>query len=239
MMTAMDEFRLRPWGRWLDWLDSPEGVLHRKVTGHEGTDTDLACTIPTPPGQTIITVGDLRLMVAWLRAERASPPRREDQASISRWIEETFGPAGTNARVVARANEEMAEMLRSVTSDDNHPELAEEIADVFIVLYRVASRLGVDVHAEIDRKMAVNRARKWALDGTGCGYHIDPTVERDDIDRMYNQTKEAVLAAMQAVGAYDPAEPGSVTWDAAGLERIFRSVMSKKEERHEQPDFGS
>lgn len=97
---------------------------------------------------------------------------RENQQTISQWIEETFGPAGSNARVVARANEEMAELLRNVTIQDDHPAMAEEIADVFIVLYRVATRLGVDVHEAIDRKMAVNRARKWALDGSGCGYHV-------------------------------------------------------------------
>lgn len=102
---------------------------------------------------------------------------KEDQKSISEWIEATFGPAGSNARVVARANEEMAELLRDVTIDDAHPNIPDEIADVFIVLYRVATRMGVDVHAEIDRKMTINRARKWALDGSGCGYHVpeEPT----------------------------------------------------------------
>ena len=95
----------------------------------------------------------------------------ENQKSISDWIEQTFGPVGSNARVVARANEEMAELIRSVTIDDNHPDLAEEMADVVIVLYRAATRLGVDLHQEIDRKMAVNRGRKWQLDGSGCGYH--------------------------------------------------------------------
>lgn len=98
--------------------------------------------------------------------------KRETQQTISEWIEETFGPAGSNARVVARANEEMAELLRDVTIDDAHPKAAEEIADVFIVLYRVATRLGVDIHELIDRKMAVNRARRWKLDGSGCGYHV-------------------------------------------------------------------
>ena len=97
---------------------------------------------------------------------------KETQATITEWIETTFGSAGSNARVVARANEEMAEILRAVTIDDNHPQIVEEIADVFIVLYRVATRLGVDIHEEIDRKMAVNRTRKWTLDGSGCGYHV-------------------------------------------------------------------
>jgi len=100
---------------------------------------------------------------------------RESQESISRWAEKTFGPAGSNARAVARANREMAELLEHVTSDDRHPEAAEEVADVVIVLYRVATRLGVDLHELIEKKMAKNRARTWQLDGTGHGYHVKET----------------------------------------------------------------
>lgn len=100
------------------------------------------------------------------------PPPSETQQSISRWAEDTFGPGGTNARAIARANREMAELLEHVTSDDRHPGAAEEIADIVIVLYRAATRLGVDLHQRIDAKMAKNRVRKWRLDGTGHGYHV-------------------------------------------------------------------
>jgi MazG-like family len=96
----------------------------------------------------------------------------ETQATISAWAESTFGPSGSNARAIARANREMAELLEHVTADDRHPEAAEEIADIVIVLSRVMTRLGVDLQDEIDRKMAKNRARKWKLDGTGHGYHV-------------------------------------------------------------------
>jgi NTP pyrophosphatase (non-canonical NTP hydrolase) len=97
----------------------------------------------------------------------------ETQATISQWADETFGTAGSNARAAARANEEMAELLANLTSDDNHSKAGDEIADVFIVLYRVATNLGVDVHEEIDAKMKTNRSRLWALDGTGHGYHVE------------------------------------------------------------------
>lgn len=96
----------------------------------------------------------------------------ENQRTVSNWANETFGPAGSNARVAARANEEMAELLRALTVDDNHPKAAEEVADIVIILYRLATRLGIDLHAEIDRKMAINRAREWKLDNTGHGYHV-------------------------------------------------------------------
>jgi NTP pyrophosphatase (non-canonical NTP hydrolase) len=96
----------------------------------------------------------------------------ETQESVSKWANETFGPAGSNARVAARANEEMAELLRALTADDSSPKAIAEVADVVIVLYRLATRLGGDLHAEVDRKMAINRAREWKLDATGHGYHV-------------------------------------------------------------------
>src|SRR5262245_5026597 len=96
----------------------------------------------------------------------------ENQLSLSEWQEKTLGPAASNVRVAVRENEEMAELLRALTVDENHPKAAEEVADIFIVLYRVATRLGVDIHAEIERKMAINRKREWKLDGSGHGYHV-------------------------------------------------------------------
>ncbi len=96
----------------------------------------------------------------------------EDQYSVSRWADETFGPASSNARVAARANEEMAELIRALTVDDNHPQAGEEIADIVIILYRLATRLNSDVSAEIERKMMINRGRKWKLSHDGHGYHV-------------------------------------------------------------------
>jgi hypothetical protein len=56
--------------------------------------------------------------------------------------------------------------------DDKHQKAPEEIADVVIVLYRLASRLGVDLHQEVEKKMAINRNREWKLDNSGHGYHV-------------------------------------------------------------------
>lgn len=173
----------------------------------------------------------------------------ETQESIAAWIAETFGEEVSNARIVARANEEMAELLKCVTTDEDHPKIGEELADVAICLCRLGPRLGVDVlgqekpftrenwdehwlifhqhearpvgnaqsvaiadyhlvrllmdvlddrqdalshsmarvviclhllserlgtdlQTEVEKKMAVNRARVWKRDGTGCGYHV-------------------------------------------------------------------
>lgn len=96
----------------------------------------------------------------------------ETQKTISAWTTATFGEASSNARVAARANEEMAELLRALTSDDNHSKAVEEVADVVIILYRLAERMGADLHEEIDAKMQINRAREWAVTADGHGYHV-------------------------------------------------------------------
>ena len=172
----------------------------------------------------------------------------ETQSSISTWASDTFGEPGTLLRVLTRANEEMAELLREITGDGNIDKVAREAADVLIVLFRVADRsgfrlveytppkeyaddapaldmarkfavwanlfladamgvkeggftdrlpillqkvylslhsacsvLGFDLLAEVDAKMAVNRARVWKKDGTGHGYHVrDKAASRED-----------------------------------------------------------
>jgi NTP pyrophosphatase (non-canonical NTP hydrolase) len=107
-----------------------------------------------------------------------TPPRtsRETQATINRWIDATFGAAGSNLSCAVRANEEMAELLRALDRDDADPEAAEEIADIVIILYRLAERFGVDLHEQVDRKMAKNRGRGWRLTGHGHGYHTSEAV---------------------------------------------------------------
>jgi hypothetical protein len=52
-----------PFSRWLEWLDSHDGRLHRRSQQQEETDQDIACTLPTPPGSDLVTVGDLRALV--------------------------------------------------------------------------------------------------------------------------------------------------------------------------------
>lgn len=104
-----------------------------------------------------------------LRAQAAS---KENQATISRWADSTFGPAGSNVGVAARANREMAELIYKLAVDDGDPAAIEECADVVIVLMRLADRNGRSLMQAIDEKMVVNRERKWKLDGNGNGQHV-------------------------------------------------------------------
>jgi hypothetical protein len=41
-----------------------------------------------------------------------------------------------------------------------------------VVLYHFAETFGVNLQEEVNRKMAINRQRKWKLDGTGTGQHV-------------------------------------------------------------------
>lgn len=96
----------------------------------------------------------------------------ETQQSISQWASETFGEPGNNLQVAIRANTEMAELLRCLATDDAHPDAGEEVADIVIVLQRLATRLGIDLWQAVETKMVINRQRVWLLDGHGHGYHV-------------------------------------------------------------------
>lgn len=97
----------------------------------------------------------------------------ETQYTIAAWARETFGANINNATAAARANQEMAELIKALASDDWHPKAGEEVADVVICLVRIADNCGFDIWEEVEKKMAKNRLRKWRTDGTGCGQHID------------------------------------------------------------------
>lgn len=84
----------------------------------------------------------------------------ETIATIIAWGDETFGPC-SQERAIGRAWEEWQEML---LPDADVP---IEAADVIICLLRIPG-----IADAIQRKMAINRARRWNLKGDGTGYHI-------------------------------------------------------------------
>jgi len=114
----------------------------------------------------------------------------EDQASVAAWRNETFG-RGPWGKVLGRLVEELAELARMSGPDRAADALAEaadwlkaygaegeapdgvgpELADVQVVLYGLADACGVSLARETDAKMAVNRGRRWRVDGPGLGHH--------------------------------------------------------------------
>lgn len=91
-----------------------------------------------------------------LRAE----VERETIASIIAWGDETFGPCNQE-RAISRAWEEWQEML------DRGADVPVEAADVIICLLRIPG-----IADAIQRKMTINRARKWNVGTDGTGYHV-------------------------------------------------------------------
>lgn len=98
--------------------------------------------------------------------------KHETQQSASLWADSVFGFSVSNFSTAARANQEMAELLKALAIHDKNSNAGEEIADIIIILWRLANDLNVNVQELIDQKMAKNRARKWQCDGSGHGYHV-------------------------------------------------------------------
>jgi NTP pyrophosphatase (non-canonical NTP hydrolase) len=133
--------------------------------------------------------GDLRIndkgeFEAWVQT-LGWIPANESQWSISMWAEKTFGQLRNFNTVAIRTNLEMGELLRACDALDNavrdgkheafsklKAAVAEEGVDVIITLMRIFTTLGVDYRQEINKKMMVNRQRKWTLDGNGTGQHV-------------------------------------------------------------------
>jgi hypothetical protein len=97
---------------------------------------------------------------------------RETTATIAAWADGVFGEPASNISTWYRAMSEMDELREKLAISDVHPDAAAEAADVVIVLARLLSRLGTTMQAEVDRKMAINRARRWDLTGDGHGQHV-------------------------------------------------------------------
>ena len=97
----------------------------------------------------------------------------ETQQTICDWATKTFGNSYSPEIHIRRMLEECKELEeKSEMGIFSHEELADEIADIFICGYRAMDALGFDTHSCIDHKMAINRHRKWKLNGDGTGQHV-------------------------------------------------------------------
>jgi NTP pyrophosphatase (non-canonical NTP hydrolase) len=129
----------------------------------------------------------------------------EDQVSIARWAMETFGQPASDARVLTRAIEEMTELLRALAADDGNPKANEEAADVMIVLYRLAHRMGfilrhaaetapwvpMDGETYLSIAASANVFLAQALDRMTHGKHPEYTIE---LIAMAARTLEMMVA---------------------------------------------
>lgn len=92
---------------------------------------------------------------------------RETQQTINEWQDKNF-PSATEEGIKEHFIEEVDEFLSACFHGPEN-NASEEAADVMILLYDWARKRNIDLHLEVDKKMAKNRAREWniQLDGTG------------------------------------------------------------------------
>lgn len=92
---------------------------------------------------------------------------------ITKWQNETFGEATAYSKVM-HLKEEIEELAVDVAIDGYEKQL--EFADCFILLFGAAASDGMsyeDICKAINKKMAINRARKWGKpDENGVVKHI-------------------------------------------------------------------
>lgn len=93
----------------------------------------------------------------------------ENCETIGIWAKHQFGVPKPEL-AAARANEEMAEMIKALAQGEL--EKADvEAADVVIVLCHYAAARGINLQEVINNKMAINRRREWGVSKYGIGYH--------------------------------------------------------------------
>jgi hypothetical protein len=124
----------------------------------------------------IVTAGIIAFALYLIRALWAPKPKPlrlsekslfESFEEMRLWGEQVFGDVKPR-RIVARSDEEMTELKDLLDIDNTWTDKAvEEAADVVIILTRAPG-----LAEAIERKMEINRARKWNLRGDGTGYHI-------------------------------------------------------------------
>lgn len=103
---------------------------------------------------------------------------RETQRTISDWGVQTFGYPKSPKHITDRMLEEVEELKQVIEAGNfgtqfSYERLADECADIYIVMVQMMDTIGYDLHACIDHKMHINRHdRKWKLHGDGTAQHI-------------------------------------------------------------------
>lgn len=82
---------------------------------------------------------------------------------IYEWQQATFG-GGTEYGRVMHFLEELKEYMADLSN-------GEEAADVFLLFIAITKNRGIDLRAEAERKLAINKKRTWAKAPGGYSKH--------------------------------------------------------------------
>lgn len=96
----------------------------------------------------------------------------ENQKTISEWGFKTFGYPKDVITITKRMLKESKELKEAIEKDVTNDMIADECADIYIVMCQVFTTMGYNLQACVDHKMEINRGRKWKIAGDGTGQHI-------------------------------------------------------------------
>lgn len=92
------------------------------------------------------------------------------QNRIHEWVVNSFN---TNLEIqMKKLKEEMEETLEAFESGETE-DLAEELADMHIVICGIMGLLNKSLQKTTNKKMKQNIARKWAMNEEGVPHHVD------------------------------------------------------------------
>lgn len=81
----------------------------------------------------------------------------ETQWTVAEFHRRANGASSSNMSLAVMANDEMAAVLTSLAEDDENEEAWEKIADTVITLYRLATRMGINLAQAVHDEMQMRR----------------------------------------------------------------------------------
>lgn len=86
---------------------------------------------------------------------------------VKAWADEVF-PDRTDSSMFLKMYQELGELAGAETREEQE----DELADIFIMLMDYAKRKGVNPSLAVQRKLAINKTRKWRVTNLGVMEHV-------------------------------------------------------------------
>lgn len=98
------------------------------------------------------------------------------QQAITDWANKNFPRRTAHSALVKLVMEEVPELVRDLKSPG-------EYADCLILLFDIASLMGIDIARAVHDKMIINQNREWEFDEkTGLAHHVQHTFAFEEIE---------------------------------------------------------
>lgn len=94
------------------------------------------------------------------------------QQEIVSWANQVFPSSNRHTVTMKLITEELPELILALAQENNH-KIKDEMADVMILFMDLSCRLGIDVLAEVAKKMEINKKREWTISSYGVSNHVE------------------------------------------------------------------